>query len=55
VDCEYLLFIFTKGAQRLIKLEIFAFVLVLAALCHDFDRLGFTNAFLVVANDFITL
>ncbi len=50
---KYLLFIFIEGAQRLNELEIFALVLI--ALCHDFDHLGFTNAFLVVANDFITL
>jgi hypothetical protein len=35
------------------ELEIFAFAL--ATLSHDFDCLGFTNAVLVVMNDFITL
>ncbi len=51
MDCKYLLFILTKGAQRLNELEIFT--LAIATLCHDFDHLGFTNAFLVVANDSI--
>ncbi len=53
MGCKYLLLTFTKGAQKLNELEIFALVLV--ALCHDFDCIGFTNAFLVVTNDFITL
>jgi hypothetical protein len=53
VGCRYLLLTFTKGAQRLNELEIFA--LALTTLCHDFDCLGFTNAFLVVTNDFIIL
>jgi hypothetical protein len=53
VGCKYLLFTFIEGAQRLNELEIFALVLV--ALCHDLDHLGFTNAFLVVANDSIAL
>jgi hypothetical protein len=35
------------------ELEIFALAFV--ALCHDFDHLGFTNAFLVVVNDSIAL
>ncbi len=55
MGCGYLLLIFTKGPQRLIKLEIFALVLALAALFHDFDHLGFTNAFLVVMSHSITL
>jgi hypothetical protein len=49
----YLLFILTKGAQRLNELEIFAFAL--ATLCHDFYHFGFTNAFLVVVSDFIAI
>jgi hypothetical protein len=51
VGCRYLLLTFTEGAQRLNELEIF--VLAFATLCHDFDCLGFTNAFIIVMNDFI--
>jgi hypothetical protein len=49
----YLLLTLTEGAQRLNELEIFA--LALAALCHDVDHPGLTNAFLVAASDPIAL
>lgn len=51
--CRYLMLTLTEGAQRLNKLEIFA--LALAALCHDVDHPGLTNAFLVAASDPIAL
>jgi len=53
VGCRYLLLTLTEGAQRLNELEIFA--LALAALCHDVDHPGLTNAFLVAASDPIAL
>jgi len=43
----------TEGAQRLNQLEIFA--VTLAAVCHDVDHPGLTNAFLVAASDPIAL
>ena len=43
----------TEGAQRLNQLEIFA--VALAAVCHDVDHPGLTNAFLVAASDPIAL
>lgn len=51
--CRYLMLTLSEGAQRLNKLEIFA--LALAALCHDVDHPGLTNAFLVAASDPIAL
>jgi hypothetical protein len=53
VGCKYLLSILTNGVKRLNEFEIF--VLVLATLCHDFDHLDFTNAFIVVVSDSIAL
>jgi len=53
VGCKYLLLILIEGAQRLNELEIFDVALV--ASFHDFDCPNLTNAFLVVANDPITL
>jgi hypothetical protein len=53
VGCKYLLFILIEGAQWLNELEIFALVFV--ASFHDFDCPNLTNAFIVVANDPITL
>ncbi len=53
MGCKYLLFVLIEGAQRLNELEIFALALV--ASFHDFDCPNLTNAFLVVANDLITL
>jgi hypothetical protein len=50
---RYLMLTLTEGAQRLNQLEIFA--VALAAICHDVDHPGLTNAFLVAASDPIAL
>lgn len=50
---QYLILTLAEGAQRLNQMEIFA--VALAAVCHDVDHPGLTNAFLVAASDPISL